>query len=155
MNVVAAQIETWDHAWLTPHKKKAMAYLDAAGGPGSTPDFTKWLGDPGLALVCYAQLADRFGWDAFKRVMAMYLNPANGQGLRAVGHGEGLDEFASDEAKMAAWIERWSAVTECDTAPFFAGWGWPTHAVIKSEASQAWPEFAESRWRLAPAPEGS
>lgn len=131
-----------------------MAYLDATG-PGSTPDFAKWLADPGLALVCYAQLADRFGWDAFKQVMATYPNSANKQGRLAVGHGEGVDEFASDEAKMAAWIERWSAVTECDTAPFFAGWGWPTSSVKRLEASNAWPEFAESRWRLAPAPEAS
>lgn len=135
-------IGTIKHPWLTPHKSQAKEYLQS-------PDFNQWKADPGLALVCYAQLADRYGWDIFKKVMGNYLNETNMYGLLAVGHGCGVDEYSTDNEKMAAWVKTWNNMTGCDNQEFFLKWGWPVNSNFESDANQQQTsKFSDAMWGL-------
>lgn len=89
-------------------ERKTREYL-AAGAP-----FEKWKADPFLALYLYMQLQEAFGWDAYKRVFAVY---------------EALPEKErpkNDDEKRDQWLVRFSRVVGRNLGPFFTIWGVPT-----------------------------
>ncbi|MDW8365898.1 MAG: M60 family metallopeptidase [Abditibacteriales bacterium] len=105
------------HPAFTPEVRaqKTKTYKDG----GTT--FEDWKRDPFLALIMYRQLADAFGWDAFKKVFAEYrqLPPSA--------------RPKSDDEKRDQWMIRFSRAVGKNLAPFFEYWGIPTSA----EARQA------------------
>ena len=100
-------IEPWQNPWLKNQKKKGAEYL-AAGA-----DYAQWRSNPGLALLCYAQLQHEFGWQPFYEVVAAYRTLPEGERPR------------DDAQKRDQWVRRMSLATGRDLRPFHAAWGWP------------------------------
>jgi len=78
------------------------------------PDFSRWTGDPFLALYMYCQLQQGFGWDAYKKVFAEYRD------LPADQHPK------NDDEKRDQWMVRFSRAVGRNLGPFFGAWGVPT-----------------------------
>lgn len=77
-------------------------------------NYTQWKSDPGLALVMYAQIAQEFGFDTFKKVFAEYLTLNNTQRPQ------------NDDQKRDQWMVRLSKTLGRNLGPFFNRWGVPT-----------------------------
>ncbi|RMH13652.1 MAG: hypothetical protein D6695_03385 [Planctomycetota bacterium] len=76
--------------------------------------FDQWKRKPFLALRMYIQLADAFGWDAYKRIFAEYRSLSD------------RDRPKSDEEKRDQWMVRFSRTVGRNLGPFFQAWGVPT-----------------------------
>ncbi len=120
-------IDPWEHPWLAGQKEKAAAYL-AAGA-----DFEAWKRDPGVALVCYAQIIHAFGWEPFRKVFAEYRILPDSERPR------------DDAQKRDQWMLRMSRAVGRDLGPFFARWGIPLSARVRKQTRglPRWmPDFA-------------
>ena len=98
------------HPAIVPEERARHTKAYFAAGP----DFKKWCSDPFLALFMYLQLKEAFGWDAYKRVFAVY---------RALPDAE---RPKSDDGKRDQWMVRFSRVIGRNLGPFFQTWGVPT-----------------------------
>ena len=76
--------------------------------------FDTWKQDPFLALAMYQQLAEGFGWDAFKRVFAEYRTAAQATLPK------------NDDEKRDQWMVRFSRAVGKNLGPFFEAWRVPT-----------------------------
>ncbi|KAJ8256551.1 hypothetical protein COCON_G00187030 [Conger conger] len=72
-------------------------------------DLSKWT--VWTALETYLQLQEKFGWDAFKKVFAVYHTMT----------GVPKDR----DAKMSLYAETFSRTVNMNLAPFFKAWAWP------------------------------
>ena len=86
----------------------------AAGRP-----FTAWKSQPFLALIMYRQLAEAFGWKAYRRVFAEYRD------LKA------SERPKSDAEKRDQRMVRFSRTVGRDLGPFFDDWGVPVSDAAK------------------------
>ncbi len=86
-------------------------------------DFGRWKSRPFTALAMYIQLQRAFGWDAYKKVIAGYRDPAVGATPK------------SDDEKRDQWMVRFSRVVQRDLGPFFEAWGVPTSADARQSIS--------------------
>jgi hypothetical protein len=77
-------------------------------------DFSRWQGDPFLALYLYYQLQQSFGWDAYKKVFAEYRDLPPDQRPK------------NDDEKRDQWLVRFSRTVGRNLGPFFEAWGVPT-----------------------------
>ncbi len=100
----------WDevHKSLKDRDQKIAKYL-AEGAR-----FDTWKSDPFLALQMYAQLAEGFGWDTYKRVLAEYRDLPDDQRPK------------NDDQKRDQWMVRFSRACGHNLGPFFQSWGVPT-----------------------------
>eukprot|EP00035_Acanthoeca_spectabilis_P008599 m.156023 g.156023 ORF g.156023 m.156023 type:complete len:575 (-) comp14425_c0_seq3:32-1756(-) len=119
------RIPALKHPWLENHKTRAIEFLRK----GSS--FTQWKDDPGVALVCYAQLVDYFGWDAIRSVLSSYNDSTP----------------LEDERKIKEWCKRCMSETKCDLRDFFAQWGWPFARSIDPPAGVT-GTFDDAYWGL-------
>ena len=90
-------------------------------------DFAEWKQDPFLALYMYVQLQDAFGWEAYQRVFAAYLQ---------------LDERErpkGDDEKRDRWLVTFSRTVERDLSAFFELWGVPTSQTARDSLSDLEP----------------
>lgn len=76
--------------------------------------FSEWKNDPFLALSMYIQMIERFGWQPFKNVFALYKNLPQNERPR------------NDPEKRDQWMVRFSREVGFNLAPFFMIWGVPT-----------------------------
>ncbi|KAK2916894.1 hypothetical protein Q8A67_001268 [Cirrhinus molitorella] len=80
------------------------------------------------ALETYMQLKEKFGWDAFKKVFALY-NDMNGVPTDNAG-------------KMNLYAETFSKVVKLNLCPFFKAWGWPIQPNTQKKLSHL-PEWSD------------
>jgi hypothetical protein len=76
-------------------------------------NFEEWKANPFLALHCYLQLKNAFGWEPFKKVFREY---------------EAMPEAqrpTTDQAKRDEWMIRFSRNIGRNLGPFYAAWGVP------------------------------
>ncbi|MCA8978708.1 MAG: M60 family metallopeptidase, partial [Planctomycetes bacterium] len=109
------------HTRIVPLAKRFEEYR-AAGA-----DFAEWKQDPFLALYMYVQLQDAFGWEAYQRVFAAYLQ---------------LDERErpkGDDEKRDRWLVTFSRTVERDLSAFFELWGVPTSQTARDSLSDLEP----------------
>lgn len=89
--------------------------------------FENWKSDAFLALVCYIQLIDGFGWEALKQVIDSY-------------HG---DEYGpmpkNDREKRDQWMVRYSQIVGKNLGPFFDAWAIPVSESAKASISKLPP----------------
>ena len=104
---MSAGIEPWENPWLQNQKKAGARYLLDG------PDFAIWKRQPGIALLCYAQIQRHFGWEPFRRTFA------------AAGSLPKSLQPKNDAAKQTFWVRQMSLATQRDLRPFHAHWGWP------------------------------
>jgi hypothetical protein len=89
--------------------------------------FEMWKQKPFLALAMYFQLQQAFGWDAFKKVFAVYRDLPAGERPR------------TDAEKRDQWMVRFSRAIERDLGPFFEAWGVPTSVEARASISSLPP----------------
>jgi hypothetical protein len=77
------------------------------------PLFEQWKRDHLLALIMYAQLSEGFGWDAYRRVFAEYLDLPDHQRPQ------------NDDQKRDQWMVRFSRTVGHNLGPFFQLWRIP------------------------------
>ncbi|MDA0667678.1 MAG: M60 family metallopeptidase [Planctomycetota bacterium] len=123
-----ADIEPWENDWLQNQKKAGARYLQDG------PDFSIWKREPGIALLCYAQIQKHFGWEPFRRTFAS---------ARALSSEE---QPRNDDAKRSFWVRQMSLATQRDLRPFHAKWGWPLEDRLLADeelgAFESWmPDF--------------
>jgi hypothetical protein len=123
-------IQAWDNPWLEDQKLKGIAYLKQGA------DFADWKRQPGIALLCYAQVAKAFGWEPFTAVFSRALELAPGQRPR------------DDQAKRDRWVRELSLATGHDLRAFHLKWGWPDSGALEDDpaldALPSWmPDFDE------------
>jgi len=98
------------HGAIEPGKRaRATAAHLAAGAP-----FEVWKKKPFLALYCYLQLQEAFGWDAFRKVFAEYRDLPKAARPK------------TDAEKRDQWMVRFSRAVGSNLGPFFTAWGIPT-----------------------------
>ncbi len=85
--------------------------------------FNEWKNDPFLALSMYIQMIERFGWQPFKNVFALYRNLPQNERPR------------NDEEKRDQWMVRFSREVGFNLAPFFTVWGVPTSESARNSLS--------------------
>ncbi len=117
-------IDPWDNPWLQVQKKLRDPHL-AAGAP-----FDKWQGNPGLALMTYAEIQKEFGWEPFRKAM------------RAYGDLPEDRKPKDDQQKRDRWVELLSRGAGRNLAPFHELWGWPLTMEAHSAADLPiwWPQ---------------
>ncbi len=101
----------------------------------SGADFAKWKNDPFLALSMYDQLQSGFGWDAFKKVFAVFRDLPKDQHPR------------TDAERRDQWMVRFSQTVGKNLGPFFQGWGVPTSAAARASIAQL-PLWVPEGWPL-------
>ncbi len=103
------------HGGISAAKRQAnmLAYFTKGGS------FTEWKSDPFLALICYDQLIEAFGWDSFQKVFAEYRDLPK------------LARPKSDDEKRDQWLVRFSRATGRNLGPFFEAWRIPTSAAAR------------------------
>ncbi|KAK2916895.1 hypothetical protein Q8A67_001269 [Cirrhinus molitorella] len=80
------------------------------------------------ALETYMQLQERFGWDAFRKVFAIYHD---------------MNGVPNDNAgKMNLYAETFSKVVKLNLCPFFKAWGWPIQPDTQEKISHL-PEWSD------------
>ncbi|KAL1278891.1 hypothetical protein QQF64_025564 [Cirrhinus molitorella] len=80
------------------------------------------------ALETYMQLKEKFGWDALKKVFALY-HDMNGVPT-------------DNEGKMNLYAETFSKVVKLNLCPFFKAWGWPIQPDTQEKISHL-PEWSD------------
>ena len=108
----------------------------------NNPDFEQWKREPFLALIMYAQLQEKFGWEAFQQVFAEYL------------HLPDADRPKSDDDKRDQWLVRFSRTVGRNLGPFFEAWGVPTSQAARDEVADlpAWLPIDLPSRALCPRP---
>lgn len=91
---------------------------DDAGRPA---DFDKWSSDPAFALITFAQLIKRFGYDFIK--CTMRAADADDAPKLTYTHATALDEAA--QRALDAWVVHGSRTVGRNLTRFFQSWGWP------------------------------
>lgn len=109
-------IHPQDHPWMSDHRKNVRDYL-------SHPDFEAWKKNPGIGLCFFVNLQAAFGWEAFRKVFASYVDPA----------GQPLPK--TDEEKRDQWLIRLSRATGKNLAAYFAMWSIPVSEAARREVS--------------------
>lgn len=104
-------------------QKEHLANLKKAGDK-----FALWKKDPFLALTTYVQLLDGFGWEAWRKYLHSFADPAFGSVPK------------SDDEKRDQFLVRYSKITNKNLGPFFDFWGIPVSSSAKAEVSklEAW-----------------
>ena len=102
-----ASIEPWENSWLQGQKKAGLNYFR----DGSA--FARWKREPGVALLVYAQIQKKFGWEPFIQVFGEY------ERLTA------QDRPRTEEQKIDQCVIRMSQAVRRDLRPLFRKWGWP------------------------------
>lgn len=94
-----------------------------AGAP-----YAAWKADPFLALTCYIQLLDAFGFETLKQVIRSYQGSEHGPLPK------------TDDQKRDQWMVRYAKIAGKNLGPFFDAWGIPVSAAAKAEIAQlpAW-----------------
>jgi Peptidase M60, enhancin and enhancin-like/N-terminal domain of M60-like peptidases len=105
--------------------KNREAHL-AGGAP-----YSEWKRRPFLALDMYIQLKEAFGWDAYKRVFAVYRDLSQKQHPR------------SDLDKRDMWMETFSRAVGRNLGPFFEAWGVPTSKEARARIAKLPPWMPE------------
>ncbi|XP_013870430.1 TRPM8 channel-associated factor homolog [Austrofundulus limnaeus] len=104
---------------VTPEFREGVI-KDYIQGGRNFSDWYKW-----TALETYMQLQDKFGWDAFKQVIAVYHKMSN---------------FPTDNTgKMNLYAETFSQAVNMDLTGFFKVWGWPIDATTEEKLSSLPP----------------
>jgi len=108
------------HGGIVPAKR--VEHIETAYGP-VRGDFERWKRKPFIALTMYVQLAEAFGWDAYKTVFAEYrdLPPAK--------------RPKNDAQKRDQWMVRFSRHVGRNLGPFFESWGVPTSASARAQVA--------------------
>lgn len=112
---IMSGVEPWENPWLQSQKKAGAKYL--ADGA----DFAQWKRQPGVALLCYAQIQKRFGWEPFRRVFAVARDLPSSERPK------------DDDAKRSFWVRSMSLAVQRDLRPFHQQWGWPLEASLLAE----------------------
>lgn len=127
---VMSGIEPWQNPWLQNQKMAGRAYLrDGA-------DFSVWKRKPGIALLCYAQIQKKFGWEPFRTTFAAARDLPEGERPK------------NDDAKRSFWVRQMSLASGHDLRGFHAHWGWPLEQSLQEDAAldalPKWmPDFRE------------
>ena len=127
---VMAGVIPWDNPWLQNQKMAGRRYL------ADNDSFTIWRRQPGIALLCYAQIQKEFGWEVFHDVFATYRDLPTSERPK------------NDAEKINQWVLRMSLATGRDLRPFHLKWNWPLSEDLLEDASLAalkvWlPDFTE------------
>uniref|UniRef100_A0A668ULD2 Peptidase M60 domain-containing protein n=1 Tax=Oreochromis aureus TaxID=47969 RepID=A0A668ULD2_OREAU len=102
---------------LANRKSRVEEYIK---GGRKLSDWSVW-----VALETYLQLQERFGWDAFKEVFAVYHHMSN---------------FPEDnDTKMNLYAETFSQTVGMNLTGFFKAWGWPIETATEEKLSQLPP----------------
>jgi hypothetical protein len=73
-----------------------------------------WSENPYTALLCYMQLINAFGWEAFKLIFREYESLSDKDKI-----------FTNDLDKWTAWICKFSNIVGLDVSPLFTFWAIP------------------------------
>ena len=94
----------------------------------SRDKFALWKKEPFTALTTYAQLLDGFGFDAWRKYLYSFADPAQGQAP------------TNDDEKRDQFLVRYSKITGKNLGPFFEAWGIPVSSSAKEQVSklEAW-----------------
>lgn len=127
---VMAGVIPWDNPWLKNQKMAGRRYL------ADNDSFSVWKRQPGIALLCYAQIQKEFGWEVFHEVFAAYRDLPNSERPQ------------NDAEKINQWVLRMSLATSRDLRPFHLKWNWPLSEDLLKETQLAelkvWmPDFKE------------
>ena len=127
---VMAGVTPWDNSWLQNQKMAGRRYL------ADNDSFSVWKRQPGIALLCYAQIQKEFGWDVFHNVFATYRDLPQSERPK------------NDAEKINQWVLRMSLETGRDLRPFHLKWNWPLSEDLLNNAQLAelkvWmPDFKE------------
>lgn len=109
-------------------QKEHLAKLKAA-----SDKFALWKKDPFLALTTYVQLLDGFGWEAWRKYLHSFADPAFGPAPK------------SDDEKRDQFLVRYSKITNKNLGPFFDFWGIPVSSGAKAEVSKLETWMPEGR----------
>ncbi|MGE0193144.1 MAG: M60 family metallopeptidase, partial [Planctomycetota bacterium] len=93
--------------------------------------FGTWKANPFIALICYDQLREAFGWEAFQRVFAEYERQPK------------AEQPTSDDAKRDQWLVRMSRAVGKNLGPFFASWSIPVSQAARDAVADL-PEWMPS-----------
>eukprot|EP00049_Salpingoeca_infusionum_P014295 m.267342 g.267342 ORF g.267342 m.267342 type:complete len:470 (+) comp15635_c0_seq4:1402-2811(+) len=109
------------HPWLQKHLQKAMQYLKECEAESAREELfaSVWQHKPGVALVTFALLQHRYGWEAFHQFFAEYDKM------------ERKPNHTTDQ--IAVFIHTFSRVVNKDLRPYFARWGWPMPTMEQEE----------------------
>ncbi|KAL1278902.1 hypothetical protein QQF64_025575 [Cirrhinus molitorella] len=105
---------------LEKRQARTKSYCD---GGKQLKTWNKW-----TALETYMQLQEKFGWDAFKKVFALYHDMS------------GVPK--ENEGKMNLYAETFSKVVNLNLCPFFKAWGWPIQPDTQEKISHL-PEWSD------------
>jgi hypothetical protein len=103
-----------------------------AGYSGSNADFDAWKRKPFVALTMYVQLAEAFGWDAYRAVFAEYRDLPRSE------------RPANDQEKRDQWMVRFSRHVQRNLAPFFDSWGVPITEAARAQVADLEPWMPEA-----------
>ncbi|XP_051718460.1 TRPM8 channel-associated factor homolog [Ctenopharyngodon idella] len=110
------------HPNMTLENRQARTKMYCNGGK----DLNSW--SVWTALETYMQLQEKFGWDAFKKVFAIYHD---------------MSGVPNDNAgKMNLYAETFSKVVNLNLCPFFKAWGWPIQPNTEEKISHL-PEWSD------------
>ncbi|XP_073693014.1 TRPM8 channel-associated factor homolog [Garra rufa] len=109
------------HPQITQQNRQARIKSYCNGGKNLN-DWSVW-----TALETYMQLQEKFGWDAFKKVFAVYHD---------------INRVPNNNAgKMNLYAETFSKVVKMNLCPFFEAWGWPIQPETQEKISHL-PEWS-------------
>lgn len=100
---------------------KARDYMERGA------NFEDWKKDKCLALYCYTELIDEFGWDAFKRMFRTYRVLPPDRRPR------------NDDEKRDLFLKVMSRCTNRNLAPFMDRWGIPISSNARTAVSRLRP----------------
>lgn len=89
--------------------------------------FAVWKKEPFTALTTYIQLVDGFGWEAWRKYLHSFADPAFGPAP------------ANDDEKRDQFLVRYSKITGKNLGEFFDWWGIPVSSSAKAAVSKLEP----------------
>ena len=95
--------------------------------------FALWKKDPFVALTTYTQLIDGFGWEAWRKYLHSFSDPAFGPIPK------------SDDERRDQFLLRYSKITQKNLGPFFEFWGIPVSSSARTEVAKLEPWMPEKR----------
>ncbi|ESO02573.1 hypothetical protein HELRODRAFT_66031 [Helobdella robusta] len=100
-------IDLWRNPWLNNFVARAVDYINKGA------NFNVWKGNPGIALIIYAQLVEAFNWTTYKQVFRHYQNLSASERPK------------NNQEKIDKWFFIFSQKCNFNLAPLARYWGIP------------------------------
>lgn len=130
--LVATETLTGISSWSSKIGWVSKGYLSVFVEYIKGGQFKDWKLNPFLALGCYAQLKNSFGWELYRQVFRRY-------NVLAILH-EKRNTNITDDGKIQLWIRETSKIAKMNLCPFFELWRIPVNKETKLQLER-YPAF--------------